>query len=44
MASSAPEGLQESDITLFTKSDEMTVFATEASGCAVVDTACSRTV
>ena len=44
MASSVPEDLQTSDITLFTKSDEMTVFVKEASGCAVVDSACSRTV
>ena len=44
MASSVPEDLQASDITLFTKSDEMIVFVKEASGCAVVDTAFSHTV
>ena len=44
MASSIPENLQASDITLFTKSAEMIVFVKEASGCAVGDTACSHTV
>ena len=38
MASSVPEDLQASGITLFTKSGEMTVFVEEASGCSVVDT------
>ena len=44
MASSVPEDLQASDVTLFTKPDEMIVFVREASGCQVVDTACSRTI
>ena len=37
MASSVLEDLQAYDITLFTRSDDMTVFVKEASGCAVVD-------